>query len=52
MGMFFYDLEGMKSLYIWGIADIGGTLLAVVFYNFVLEPHIVAARIDKVIHEK
>ena len=52
LGMFFYDLEGMKYLYIWGIGDIGGTVLAVLFYNFILEPHIVAARIDKVMHDQ
>lgn len=49
LGMFFYNIEGMKYAYIWGLGDLFGTILAILFYNYLLEPHIVTARIDKLV---
>lgn len=49
MGIWYADWDGLKYYGLWIIGDIIGCLLATWFYNEVLEPCIVHARIKKMI---
>ena len=51
-GVFFCDFEGLKYFYLWALGDLLGALLAVLFYNYLLEPHVVGMRIDKILHQE
>ena len=47
-GIFFCNFEGLKYFVLWAIGDVCGVLLAVVLYNNLIEPHIVAERLKHV----
>lgn len=47
IGIWYADWEGLRYFLLWLIGDIIGCLLATFFYNEILEPCIVYARIKK-----